>query len=77
MFKFIFRVMTISVFLVFLTIGLIIWKGGEPFRWWGDGLVIIGKTISRFGDVVDKFIDSSDTLKNNYEKIRDVVETDR
>jgi len=70
MFKFIFRVMTVSVFLVFLTIGLVIWKGGEPFRWWGDGLVIIGKSISHFGDFVDDLI-------HDTKKIRDVVDTDR
>jgi len=76
MFKFIFRVMTVSVFLVFLTIGLVLWKGGEPFRWWGDGLVIIGKTISHFGDFVDDLIDNSGKLKNKYEKIRNAVEND-
>jgi len=77
MFKFIFRVMTVSVFLVFLTIGLVIWKGGEPFKVWGRGIVIVGEAISDFGEFVDKFIGNSDKLKNNYEKIRDVVESDR
>jgi len=77
MFKFIFRIMTVSVFLVFLTIGLVIWKGGEPFKVWGRGLCIIGERISDFGEFVDKFIDNSDKIHNNYEKIRDVVESDR
>jgi hypothetical protein len=77
MFKFIFRVMTVSVFLVFLTIGLVIWKGGEPFKVWGRGLCIIGERISDFGEIVDKFIDNSDKFHNKYEEIRDVVESDR
>jgi hypothetical protein len=77
MFKFIFRVMTVTVFLCFLTIGLVLWKGGEPFRWWGDGLVIIGRTISRFGDVVDDLIKKSKRLQDNYEKIGDVTDNGR
>jgi hypothetical protein len=77
MFKFIFRIMTISVFLVFLTIGLVIWKGGEPFRLWGNGLVIIGETISDFGDAVDKFIGNSKKIQKNYEEIKDVIDTDK
>lgn len=77
MFKFIFRVMTVSVFLVFLTIGLVFWKGGEPFRWWGDGLVIIGKTISHFGDFVDDLIKKSKRLQDNYEKVGDVIDDGR
>ena len=72
MFKFIFRVMTVSVFLVFLTIGLVIWKGGEPFKVWGRGLVIVGETISDFGDFVDDFIGNSKKIQ----KIKDVVESD-
>jgi hypothetical protein len=74
MFKFIFRVMTVSVFLVFLTIGLAFWKGGEPFKLWGRGLVIIGETISDFGDFVDKFMGNSEEIQ---EKIKEVVESNR
>jgi hypothetical protein len=77
MFKFIFRVMTISVFLVFLTIGLVFWKGGEPFRWWGDGLVIIGRTISGFGEFVDDLVDNGKKIQKNYEEIKDVIDTDK
>lgn len=69
--------MTVSVFLVFLTIGLVFWKGGEPFRWWGNGLVIIGRTISHFGDFVDDLIENSKKIQNNYEKIKDVIGTDK
>lgn len=69
--------MTVTVFFVFLTIGLVFWKGGEPFRWWGDGLVIIGKTISHFGDFVDDLIDNGRIIRDNYEKVKDVVEKER
>ena len=74
MFKFIFRVMTVSVFLIFLTIGLVFWKGGEPFKLWGKGLCVIGKTISDFGDFVGKFIDNGKDIQKIYEKGRDVVD---
>jgi hypothetical protein len=72
MFKFIFRVMTVTVFLVFLTIGLVIWKGGEPFKVWGRGLCIIGERIAGFGDFVDDLIGDSKKIK----KIKEVIESD-
>lgn len=72
MFKFMFRVITISLFLVFLTIGIAIWKGGEPFRWCGEGLVMIGETVSHFGDFVDKLTDGGRKIQ----KITDVINED-
>jgi hypothetical protein len=72
MFKFIFRVMTVTVFLVFLTIGLVFWKGGEPFKLWGRGLCIIGERIAGFGDFVDDIIGDSKKIK----KIKEVIESD-
>jgi hypothetical protein len=77
MFKFIFRVITISLFLVFLTIGLAIWKGGEPFRWCGEGLVMIGKTVSNFGDVVDELVDGGKKIQKSYDRLKDVIPADK
>lgn len=78
MFKFIFRVMTVSVFLVFLTVGIVLWKGGEPFKVWGRGLCIIGERMADFGDFVDKdFLDFVGRIIDNSKKIKKSIEDDR
>lgn len=76
MFKIIFKGITLIFFLVFLAVSLAFWKGGEPFRWMGDGLVIMGREISSFGDRVDEFISGSKEVKENYEKIKKVITPD-
>lgn len=42
------------MFLIVLVIGLALWKGGEPFRILGDGMVIAGKKIQEFADTIDR-----------------------
>lgn len=76
MFKLIFKGIVVFFFIVFLTVSLALWKGGEPFKWLGDGLIIMGKEISRFGDHVDEFMESSKKFQKNYDKIRNVLDTD-
>jgi hypothetical protein len=77
MFKIIFKGITIFFFIVFLMVSLAIWKGGEPFRWLGDGLVIMGRTITDFGDTVDDFIKGSKEVRKNVEKIKEVISPDK
>ncbi len=72
MFKLIFKFMTIVIFLVFLVIGLSLWKGGEPFRIFGEGLVAIGNEAKRFGDFVDEVVKGSKKLQ----KVIDFTEDD-
>ena len=76
MFKFIFKEITLIFFLVFLSVSLALWKGGEPFRWIGDGLIIVGKEISSFGDKVDEFISGGKEIKNSFEKFKKVMISD-
>ena len=76
MFRLIFKTMFLSIFLVFLTVALAIWKGGEPFRYFGEGVIVVGKSIMNFGDVVDEFISGGKELRQSYEKIRDVIDPD-
>ena len=76
MFKLIFKFITISIFLVFLTIGIAIWKGGEPFRWFGEGIVTIGKTVTGFGDFVDDVVSGGKKISKNYDKLKDVIDKD-
>lgn len=73
MFKLIFRTITLIMFLLFISIGLALWKGGEPFRWIGEGTVIIGRTISGFGDFVDDVIKGSDIVQETYEQLKENV----
>lgn len=77
MFKLFFRIITLIMFFVFISIGLALWKGGEPFRWVGEGTVIIGKTISGFGDFVDDVVKGSDVLQEAYEQIKKSASSER
>ena len=68
--------MLVTVFLSFLTVGLAMWKGGEPFRYFGEGVIVVGESIMKFGDFVDEFIEGGKELRNNYDKIKDVIITE-
>ena len=67
--------MVISIFLFGLTIGLAVWKGGEPFRVFGEGMIIMGQEIAKFGDFVDEVVNGSNEVKKTYKKFKNVVDT--
>ena len=73
MFKLIFRTIVIVVFMVFVIVALAMWKGGEPFREFGGGVVVVGKSISKFGDFVDEFIDGGKKIQTSYDELKDVI----
>jgi len=75
MFKLIFRTVIITVFLIFVTVALAIWKGGEPFRYFGEGVTVVGKSIINFGDFVDEFISGS-KLRKKYDKVKEIIKDD-
>ena len=75
MFKLIFRTIIIALFLVFISVALAIWKGGEPFRYFGEGVIVVGKSIVKIGDFVDDFV-SGTKLRKKYDKIKDVIKDD-
>ena len=77
MFKLIFRTITLLVFLVILSIGLAIWKGGEPFRWVGDKLITAGRTMNDFGDFIDDVIRGSKAIQKNYKQIKEIIDQER
>lgn len=77
MFKLIFRTITLIMFLIFLTIGLVFWKGGEPFRWVGDGMVVIGEKVSAAGDVIDEIISGGKEVKKSYEELKEVIDVEK
>ena len=74
MFKIIFRTITIIVFLIFLIIGIALWKGGEPFRWVGEGLETIGEKVSDVGDLIDEMIDGGKQVKKSYNELKEVID---
>jgi hypothetical protein len=74
MFKLIFRTITLIMFLVSLAVGLAFWKGGEPFRVVGEGMVTIGKKVSGVGDIIDEAIKGGKKVKKSYIKIKKIVE---
>jgi len=77
MFRLIFRMISLVMFLLFLVIGLALWKGGEPFRWVGEGLVQIGRDVTKFGDVVDEIIDGGRKIGRNYDKIKEIIDSEK
>ena len=76
MFKLIFRTVIITVFLIFLSVALAIWKGGEPFRYFGEGVMVVGKSIMKFGDLVDDFVSGSKKIHKNYNDLKGVISND-
>ncbi len=76
MFKLIFRTVIITVFLIFLSVALAIWKGGEPFRYFGEGVMVVGKSIMKFGDLVDDFVSGSKKIHKSYNDLKGVIIND-
>ena len=73
MFKLFFKTITLILFLVVLVLGLSIWKGGEPFRWIGEGTQAAGRSISEFGGFVDDVISGGKELRKNYDELKEVI----
>jgi hypothetical protein len=69
--------MVIILFTVFLIVALAMWKGGEPFRVFGEGTVIIGRAISEFGDFVDDFISGGKQIGKSYEEMKEIIVPDK
>ncbi|MBI5666342.1 MAG: hypothetical protein HZC49_14830 [Nitrospirae bacterium] len=76
MFKLIFRTVIIVVFLIFVTVALGLWKGGEPFRYFGEGVTVVGKSIIGFGDFVDEFKSGNNKYRKKYDKVKDIIKND-
>lgn len=73
MFKLIFRTVIIIVFVTFVSMGLAVWKGGEPFRWIGEKAINTGRTIQRFGDYIDGVRNRSQQIKKTYDAIKETL----
>ena len=77
MFKLIFRTIVIIVFVIFLSIGVAVWKGGAPFRWIGEKTVTAGNVIQKIGDYVDDIKAGSQKVKKTYEEIKETVSPEK
>jgi len=73
MFKFIFRTITLIIFLSFVIIGLAAWKGGDPFRTMGQVINDAGNIITRFGDFVDDVKTGGEKVHKTYDQLRDTL----
>ena len=73
MFKFIFRTITLIMFLLFLIIGLAVWKGGDPFRSMGQGIIVAGDVVSKFGDLVDDIKHGGEKVHKTYDQLKDTI----
>ena len=77
MFKLLFRLITVTMFIFFLVIGVAVWKGGEPFRIWGEGIIAVGHEISRFGDLVDELAEDSRAAGKIKEAVKKTYESEK
>ena len=73
MFKFIFRTITLIMFLLFMIIGLAVWKGGDPFRTMGQVITEAGNIISKFGDLVDDVKRGGNNVHKTYDKLKETI----
>jgi len=76
MFKLISSTITTIMLLLFLAIGLAFWKGGEPFRVIGEGMITIGEKVWNVGNLVDEMIDGGKKVKKSYNEFKEVIVTE-
>lgn len=77
MFKFIFKTITVIIFLIFLMIGLSLWKGGMPFRWAGEKIIMAGETMVAIGEVIDELDEGSEKVKETYKQIKEITASEK
>jgi len=73
MFKLIFRTMVVVLFVIFLSIGFAVWKGGAPFRWLGAKTIAVGTVIQEIGDYIDNVKGSGRKVRKTFDEIKDTV----
>lgn len=73
MLKLIFKTILIIFILIVMTVLLAVWKGGEPFRWVGDKVVLTGKAIEKFGDAVDGIKGGSGKIKKKMSELKEYL----
>lgn len=73
MLKLIFKTILIIFILIVMTVLLAVWKGGEPFRWVGDKVVVTGKAIEKFGDAVDGIKEGSGKIKKKLSELKEYL----
>ena len=71
MLRLIFRTILIIFVLFALTVVLVIWKGGEPFRWTGEKIAIAGRAVEKFGDTIDGIKKDSGKIKKKITELKE------
>ena len=61
------------MFLLFLIVGLAVWKGGDPFRAIGQGIIVAGDVVSKFGDLVDDIRQGGEKINKTYDQLKDTI----
>ncbi|MBI4848871.1 MAG: hypothetical protein HY808_09905 [Nitrospirae bacterium] len=77
MLKGFFKLIVFILLVIFISIGLATWKGGEPFRWLGRQTVGLGETIQKFGNYVDDIRSGSEEVKKTFDLIKEAVSPDK
>jgi len=61
------------MFLLFLIVGLAVWKGGDPFRAIGQRITVAGDVVSKFGDLVDDIRQGGEKINKTYDQLKDTI----
>jgi len=77
MLRLIFKTILFIFILIVVIVSLIIWKGGEPFRWTGENIEIVGKAIERFGDRINEIKKGGEKAKNKLREFKENFGSDK
>ncbi|GAB4537098.1 MAG: hypothetical protein Fur0020_05500 [Thermodesulfovibrionia bacterium] len=73
MFRFIFRIIGLTLAILILILTLAIWKGGEPFRWLGKKTEVIARGMIDLGDTIDRLRGKGKRVEKAYEDLKGVI----
>ncbi len=77
MFRLIFRTILIIFILFVVTIILAVWRGGEPFRWMGEKVIVTGRAIETFGDAIDGIKRGSGKIKKKIKELKEDLDLNK
>ncbi len=75
MFKLISRIISLIMFLIIVIAALAFWKGGEPFRVLGEGMVIAGEEIQIFGNLIDEMKEGGEKVGEQLKEMKETLDT--
>lgn len=72
--KLIFKIIALILTVIIIIVALAVWKGGEPFRWVGEGVETAGQTIKRFGNSIDDIKRGGEAVGNQLKGMKETLD---